>query len=72
MPRYAHDPYRISIGPSLAKDFDRFSARLNLLAAHEYGANARPGVELDYRARIEYRWRRTLSPVVEAYGEPVG
>ncbi|AOV17680.1 hypothetical protein BJI67_11975 [Acidihalobacter aeolianus] len=72
IPRYANDPYRISIGPSLAKDFGRISARLNLLVAHEYGTHARHGIELDYRARIQYRWRRELSPIVEAYGEPVG
>lgn len=72
IPRYANDPYRISFGPSFGKDFGYFSARLNLLAAHEYGTHARHGIELDYRARIEYRWRRALSPVVEAYGEPVG
>lgn len=72
MPRYANDPYRISFGPTFAKDFGRVSARLNLLAAHEYGVYARHGIELDYRARIEYRWHRELSPIVELYGEPAG
>jgi len=72
IPRFGNDPYEIKVGPVFEKDIGRFSARLNLLAAHQYGTNAQPGVELEYRARLEYRWRRLLSPIVEAYGQPVG
>ncbi|HYW93118.1 MAG TPA: FTR1 family protein [Gammaproteobacteria bacterium] len=72
IPRFSHDPYQVKLGPSIEKDFGRVTATLNLLAAHQYGSNAAPGVELSYRARAEYRWRPRLSPVVEAYGEPVG
>ena len=72
IPRFGHDPYTVKFGPILGKDFGRVTALLNLLAAHEYGTNARPGVEFEYRARLEYRWRRDFSPMIEAYGEPVG
>jgi len=72
IPRYSHDPYVVKFGPILGKDFGRFSALLDLLATHEYGTNAAPGVGLEYRARLTYRWRRAISPLVEAYGEPVG
>jgi len=72
IPRYGHDPYVVKFGPSFGKDFGRFTALLNLLASHEYGTNAGSGVGLEYRARLEYRWRRELSPLFEAYGQPVG
>lgn len=72
IPRHRGDPYEIKVGPSIEKDFGRLTTRLNLLAAHQYGRHAAAGVELDYRAQVEYRWRRHWSPVIEAYGEPVG
>lgn len=72
IPRYGNDPYVVSFGPSFGKDFGRFTALLNLLASHEYGTNAGSGVGLEYRARLEYRWRSRLSPLLEAYGQPVG
>lgn len=72
IPRFSEDPYEIKLGPTLEKDIGRFTTLLNLLAAHQYGTNAAPGIELEYRARLEYRWRRTLSPLIEAYGQPVG
>ena len=72
IPRFGDDPFEIKFGPILGKDFGRFTALLNLLVAHQYGTNAEPGVELEYRARLEYRWRRRFSPLVEAYGQPVG
>ena len=72
IPRFSHDPYEIKIGPSFSKDFGRLTAQLNLLAAHQYGTNAAPGVELSYRSRLEYRLNSRLSPVIEAYGQPVG
>lgn len=72
IPRFSNDPYVVKFGPILGKDFGRFSALLNLLATHEYGNNAQSGVGLEYRARLTYRWRRKISPLVEAYGQPVG
>lgn len=72
IPRYSEDPYEIKLGPTFEKDVGRFTTLLDVLAARQYGSNAAPGVELEYRARLEYRWRRTLSPLIEAYGQPVG
>ncbi len=72
IPRFSRDPYEIKFGPTFSKDFYRFTALLNLLATHQYGTNAASGVGLEYRARLEYRWRRTFSPIIEAYGQPAG
>lgn len=72
IPRSRNDPYEIKFGPIFEKDFLRWTALLNLLATHQYGTNAEPGIGLVYRVQLEYRWRRQFSPVVEAYGEPVG
>jgi len=68
LPRFSHDPFQTSLGPIFAKDFGRMTALLNLLAVGQYGPNAKPGVHLDYRAHVEYRWSPLLSPFVEAYG----
>lgn len=70
IPRFGHDPYEVKFGPSFEKDFDRYTALLDVLATHEYGSNAAGGVGLEYRARLEYRWRPRISPLVEAYGQP--
>ncbi|MDN5864242.1 MAG: hypothetical protein L0I62_03360 [Gammaproteobacteria bacterium] len=72
IPRFGDDPWEVKFGPILSKDFGRFTALLNILFAHEYGANAESGVEVAYRARLQYRWRRAFSPLIEAYGQPVG
>lgn len=72
IPRFSDDPYQIKFGPAFEKDIGRFTTLLNLLAVHEYGTNATPGVGLEYRARLEYRWRPAVSPLIEAYGEPLG
>lgn len=72
IPRFSHDPYEVKVGPTFAKDFGRFTAQLNLVAAHQYGTNAEPGVELSYRSRLQYRYKRLISPIIEAYGQPVG
>lgn len=64
--------YEVKFGPILSKDFGRFTTLLNVLFAHEYGNDAESGVELSYRARLEYRWQPAFSPLIEAYGEPVG
>ncbi len=72
IPRYSHDPYEVKVGPVIGKDFGRFSALVNLIAAHQYGSNAQSGVELSYRSRLTYRYSRLASPVLEAYGQPVG
>ncbi len=72
IPRFNRDPYEIKFGPTFSKDFYHFTALLNLLATHQYGTNAASGVGLEYRARLEYRWRRTFSPIIEAYGQPAG
>ncbi len=72
IPRFSDDPYEIKFGPILEKDIGRWTAVVNLIAAHQYGTNAEPGVALEYRARLEYRWRRSVSPVLEAYGQPAG
>lgn len=72
IPRFSHDPYEVKLGPSLARDFGRVTAQLNLFAARQYGTNAQPGVELSYRSRLLYRYERALSPEIEAYGQPVG
>lgn len=72
IPRFSHDPYEVKVGPMIEKDFGRLTTQVNLLAAHQYGKNAESGVELSYRARLLYRADRLLSPVVEAYGQPVG
>ncbi len=72
IPRFSRDPYEIKFGPTFSKDFYRFTALLNLLATHQYGTHAASGVGLEYRARLEYRWRRIFSPIIEAYGQPAG
>ena len=72
IPRYSHDPYEVKVGPIIGKDFGRISALLNLVMAHQYGTNAESGVEVSYRSRLMYRYSRSLSPVIEAYGQPVG
>lgn len=72
IPRFSHDPYEVKVGPVIEKDFGRLTTQVNLLAAHQYGKNAESGVELSYRVRLLYRADRLLSPVVEAYGQPVG
>ncbi len=72
IPRFGHDPYEIKFGPTFSKDFGRFTALLNILATHQYGTNAESGVGLEYRAQLEYRWRRRLSPLIEVYGQPAG
>lgn len=68
LPRFGHDPFQTSLGPELARDFGRVTALLDLLVVGQYGSNAQPGVHLDYRAHLEYRWSRALSPLLEAYG----
>jgi high-affinity iron transporter len=72
IPRYSHDPYEFKIGPMFSKDIDRLTVQLNLLAAHQYGTNAASGVELSYRSKVQYRYKRAFSPLIEAYGQPVG
>jgi len=72
IPRYSHDPYEVRVGPVIARDFGRLSVLINLLAGHQYGSNAQSGVELSYRSRLTYRYNRLASPVIEAYGQPVG
>jgi high-affinity iron transporter len=72
IPRYSHDPYAFKIGPTFSKDINRFTIQLNLLAAHQYGKNAASGVELSYRSRLQYRYKRVFSPLIEAYGQPAG
>ncbi|MGH8428585.1 MAG: hypothetical protein ACRES7_11530 [Gammaproteobacteria bacterium] len=64
--------YEITVGPTFGKDFGRVSTLLNVFASHEYGNDADSGVGLEYRARIEYRWKLAFSPLIEAYGKPVG
>lgn len=72
IPRFGGDPFVIRIGPTFEKDVGRYTAILDVLAAHQYGADAKSGIALQYRARLEYRWRRHVSPMIEAYGEPIG
>ncbi len=72
IPRHGDDPYEVKLGPIFERDFGRLSARLNVLAARELGNNSGSGIEVEYRAAVEYRWRRALSPMFEAYGLPAG
>lgn len=72
IPRFSEDPYELKVGPILAKDFGRLTAQLNLLAGRQFGNNAESGVALSYRARLQYRYDRRLSPLIEAYGQPAG
>lgn len=72
IPRFAEAPYEVKFGPLFGKDIGRFTMLLNLIASHQYGRNAEAGVELEYRARLLYRWRQGLSPLLEAYGQPIG
>ncbi len=72
IPRFGDDPYQLSLGPTFEKDFGRWTVLLNTLVVQQFGTNAASGVGLEYRARLEYRWRRGLSPIIEAYGEPAG
>lgn len=67
IPRFGGDPYQLAIGPTLERDFGRLVSMLDLLAVHQYGANATPGMSLQYRAHVEYRWRRNLTPLAELY-----
>ncbi|MGH8161926.1 MAG: hypothetical protein ACRESR_07270, partial [Gammaproteobacteria bacterium] len=64
--------YEITVGPIFSKRFGRFSARLNVFAAHEYGNDADAGISWQYRARIEYHWKPAISPLFEFYGKPLG
>lgn len=70
IPRFGHDPYQISFGPTFEKDFRHWTALLDVLAVRQYGTNAERGLGLEYRAHVEYRWRRGVSPFFEAFGEP--
>lgn len=70
IPRFGEDPYEVSIGPMFAKDFGCWTALLNVLAIRQFGTNAESGTGFEYRGRFEYRWKPTLSPFIEAYGEP--
>lgn len=72
IPRFQKDPYGFRVGPILSKDVGRTTVQLNLLAGHQYGTNAGNGVELSYRARLQYRYTPVFSPLLEAYGQPVG
>lgn len=72
IPRFSHDPYEWKLGPTFAKDFGRFTTQLNLLVARQFGHNPAPGVALSYRARLQYRYDRRISPLIEAYGQPAG
>lgn len=72
IPRDDDEPLEISFGPIVQKNIGRFSMLLNLLAAHQFGTNAESGVGIIYRTRLQYGWRTGFSPVVEAYGMPVG
>jgi high-affinity iron transporter len=70
IPRFGHDPYQISFGPTLEKDIGHWTALLDVLVLRQYGTDAESGFGLEYRAHIEYRLRRSLSPFFEAFGEP--
>ncbi len=72
IPHFADTPYEAKFGPLLGRDIGRFTVLLNLIGSRQYGHNAEPGVELEYRARLLYRWRQDLSPLLEAYGQPAG
>jgi len=72
VPSGSRDPYEFKIGPIFAKDFGPLTAQINLLAAHQYGTNAQSGIELSYRSRLLFRYHRLFSPLLEAYGQPVG
>jgi hypothetical protein len=64
--------WEAKVGPMFDKTFGRFHLRTNLLFSHEYGHDADSGMGVEYSARAEYKLTPAFSPLIEAYGKPVG
>ena len=67
-PVRSQDPNSIRIGPLLQKQFGRVVATANLFWERQYGADAAPGTDFSYAARVKWLLTPRFDPALEFYG----